>query len=236
MLQKRPIILQLFLGESSQATVSDMTFGNKTLNAYTYQSGIVKVSVELLQDSAFDLSSYIRSAFARRLGAGINAHLTNGNGTGKPNGILNAASTGVTGAASAITRDDLLDLIHSVDPAYRNGAAFMLNDSTLAALKKLSLGTADARPLWVPSMRDGAPSTIEGFNYVINQDMPTIGTGNSPVAFGDWSQYVVRQAGSPTMVRLNERYADFLHVGFIAYQRVDGELIGTNAIKLFTNS
>ena len=131
-----------------------------------------------------------------------------------------------------------MDLIHSVDPAYRRSpqAAFMMNDATLAAIKKLSIGSGDDRPLWVPSMRDGAPDTIEGFRYAINPDMANLGTATKPIAFGDWSKYIIRTVGTQTLLRLNERYADSLTTGFLLYGRFDGKLLNTSAIKVFLNS
>ncbi len=220
------------LAETAQAVVSDMTLGVKQLDAYTYTSHIVKLSVELIQDDAINLQGLLRELFAERLGRGMNAHFTTGTGSSQPNGVAPASGLGKTAAsATAITRGELIDLIHSIDPSYRNGARFMFNDSTLAAIKKLSIGTSDDRPLWVPSMREGAPDTIEGYAYSINQDMASIATGNKSVLFGDFSKYIIRLAGNTTMLTLRERYADYLHVGFIAYQRADGELLSANAVK-----
>lgn len=223
------------LGETAAAVVSDTTFASKTLEAYTYTSNMIKVSMELMQDSAFDMAGFIRGIAARRLGTAINEHLTTGDGTGKPNGVLTAAGAGLTAAAAtAFTRNELVSLIHSVDPAYRNNAVLMFNDATLSAIKKLSFGSADDRPLWQQSIREGEPDRIEGYRYIINQDMPDVATGNKAVAFGDFSKYIIRQVGSPVMLRLNERYAEFLHTAFIMYQRIDGELLSNKAIKVLT--
>jgi len=168
----------------------------------------------------------------------LNAAFTTGDGSGKPTGFVTDASTGENAAATALTRDNLLDLMHSVDPLYQRSAnaAYMFNDSTLAYIKKLSIGSADDRPLWVPSMREGAPDTIEGKPYVINQDMADIGTTNKSVAFGDWSKYIIRRVAQGGMKRLNERYADSLTIGFILWGRYDGKLINTSAIKVIEHA
>jgi HK97 family phage major capsid protein len=168
----------------------------------------------------------------------MNAHFTTGTGTAQPNGVVTAATAYSTGvAAAAITRDNLVDLIHQVDPSYRRrGAIFMFNDTTLSAIKKLAFGSADDRPLWQPSIREGEPDRLEGYSYVINQDVADIGASAKSVLFGDFSQYIIRLAGPATTLRLNERYAEFLHTGFIAYQRADGELLSANAIKVLQHA
>lgn len=220
------------------AAVNDMTFAQVLLDAYTYTTGIVKVSVQLAQDTAFDLESFILDAFAERLGRIINQHATTGTGSSQPNGFVTAATVGTTAAAvAAITRNELVDLQHSVDIAYRNNAIWMFNDSTLAAIKKLSFGSGDDRPLWQEgSIVNDVPATLEGRPYSVNNDMADIGAAAKPVAFGDFSKYVIRLAGDTVFVRMDERYMDELKVGFIAYRRMDGELIQSNAIKVLQNA
>jgi HK97 family phage major capsid protein len=224
------------LSEGTTDTVADMTFSSKDLDAYTYSSNTVKVSRQLLQDSYFELEGFLREAFARRLGTAMNAHFTTGTGSSQPNGVVTAASVGTTSASnSAVTRSELVNLAHSVDPAYRANAKWMFNDTTLALIKKLAFGSADARPLWQLSMRDGEPDRIEGYQYFVNQDTADFGAGNKPIAFGDFSKYIIRLVGAPEFLRLNERYADALLVGFMAFHRADGELIADNAIKVLRN-
>ncbi len=221
------------LGEGSSDTVSDMTFGQKTLDAYKYTSGVIKISRELVQDSAFNLDSEVLQVGTDRIGRILNEELTTGDGSSKPNGILNAASVGVTASATdAFTRDEIIDLIHSVDRAYRPNAAFMLNDSVLKEIKKLTVGSADDRPLWQPSIREGAPDQIEGFNYVVNNDMEDLSAvSNKIFAFGDWSRYYVRIAQDIVLARSTDRYIDEYVVGYFLFLRADGELMDTNAIK-----
>lgn len=222
-----------WLTEGNAITVNDMTFSRKQFNAYTVGT-LAKLSIEFLQDEDVSfVQSELAGLFGNRLGRTLNEAFTTGNGTNKPTGFVTDAASGVVAASGSLTRDNLVDLIHSVDPAYRRGAsvAFMMNDSTLANIKKLAFGSADDRPLWQVSIREGEPDRLEGFPYVINQDMASIGTGNVSVAFGDWSKYIIRQVATPSLIRLDERYMDALTVGFIMYARYDGKLIDTAAIK-----
>ena len=222
-----------WLTEGNAITVNDMTFSRKQFNAYTVGT-LAKLSIEFLQDEDVSfVQSELAGLFGNRLGRTLNEAFTTGNGSGKPTGFVTDAASGVVAASGSLTRDNLVDLIHSVDPAYRRGpsVAFMMNDSTLANIKKLAFGSADDRPLWQVSIREGEPDRLEGFPYVINQDMASIGTGNVSVAFGDWSKYIIRQVATPSLIRLDERYMDALTVGFIMYARYDGKLIDTAAIK-----
>ena len=222
------------IAENTEDAEQDVTFGQVTLNAYKYTSKFVKVSFELLQDSAFDIGAFLGRALGTRLGRIENTHFTTGTGTGQPNGVVTASSAGKTAAsATAITYAEVIDLEHSVDPAYRLGGEFMFNDSTLAALKKLTVGSSDARPLWAPGMAVGQPNTIDGVPYVINQDMASITNSAKVMLFGDFSQYYIRDVGSLRIKRLDERYAEFDQVAFVALMRVDADLIdaGTDPIK-----
>lgn len=226
---------QLTSNPTSAVAVQDLTFGQKSLSAYMYDSGIIKVDVRLLEDSFFNLESEVQGFFSERLGRKLNADLTTANGSSKPNGVVNAVTdaSGLYTAAddATIARNDLLALQHQVDPAYRRNARYMFNDSTLLAIKQLALGTSDARPLWVPSMRDGAPDTIEGFQYTVNHDMASITGGAVSTLFGNFDKYIIRIVQDMVMVPLRERFMDELKVGYISYMRADGELIQNAAIK-----
>ena len=223
----------VIVAEAGSTTVQDMTFGRVQFGAYTYRD-LVKLSLEFLQDEATNVVGELGALLGTRFARALNEHFTTGDGSSKPTGFVGSAGT-VTGAsASAITADDIFDLLHGVDPAYRGmpSAAFMMNDSTLKAIKKLTIGTSDDRPLWVPSLRDGEPSTLLGKPYVINQDMADIGASAKPIAFGDWSKYIIRRVREVNIRRLDERFADDLSVGFLAFARYDGKLINTSAIKV----
>lgn len=211
----------------------DVTFGEKQLDAYVYDTGMVKVPLELLQDSAFDMESLLNDLFAERLGRLANTTLTTGSGSSQPNGIVTASTAGVTAAsATAITADELIDLLHSVDPAYRMSPAcrWQFNDSTLQAIRKLKDGNGNY--LWqMGDVRTGEPSTILGHPYSVNQAMASIATTNKTVLFGDHSKYIVRKVIGFQMITLRERYAENFQIGMVGFKRFDGELINTAAIK-----
>lgn len=228
------------LAEAADASsgATDVVFGSKTLDAYKYTSDLIKVNAELLEDEAIGMSELLNDLLAERLGRIANDHLSIGTGSSQPNGVATAAAAGVTAGASAITRANLVDLIHSVDSAYRrNGARFMFNDATLGYIKKLSFGSADDRPLYIGGdARNGSPSTIEGYPYTINFDLANIATTNRSVLFGDFSKYVVRQVRGISLKRADERYIETDQVGFVGFARWDGELINTAAVKRITHS
>jgi HK97 family phage major capsid protein len=218
------------LAENAAATeTQDPSFGVITLRAYMKDSGIILVPVQLLQDSAFDPETFLSDAARTRLGRRVNNLATVGTGTNDMTGLLVAATSGVIAAStSAIAYNELLDLEHSVDPAYRPNAKFMYNDSTLKLLKKLTDG--NGRPLWIAGgtaegVQNRRPDTVDGFPYVINQDMPSVATGQKTVTFGDLSKYKIRRVRQAQMVRFGERFMDKLQIGFMLYQRFDGNLI-----------
>lgn len=221
------------LNENTQVNEQDVTFGQKMLQAFLYSSKLVRVSEQLLQDSAFDMGSLLDTLFGERIGRICNRHLTVGTGTGQPNGIVTASAAGYTAAgAAAITFDDMIELEHSVDPAYRAapGVRFMFHDSTLKALRKIK--DSEGNYIWQPAgVAAGAPATILTHPYTINQAMAAIGGAQKSIVFGDFQKYIVRRVREYTMKRLVERYADYHQVGFLAFNRIDGELSDTAAVK-----
>lgn len=222
------------LGEGTAETVSDMTFSNIEFDAYTYSSKVVKVSHQLLQDSAFDLNGFLAEALGERIARGVNGHLTDGSGSSQPQGVVTGSSLGKTAAAAAaVTNAEILDLMYSVDASYRNapGAAFMMNSATLAAVRKLGFGSSNDHPIFVPAAQAGGLDLVHGKPVIINEDMDGIATGKKSILFGDMRQYAVRNAGGVQLLRLDERFADSLSVGFIAYKRVDGNILQGSAIK-----
>lgn len=230
-------VVGAILSEGSADAVSDMTFAALNLGAYTYTSKIVKVSYQLLQDAAFDLDAFLVDALGTRIARGQNAHFTTGDGSSKPTGIVTAGSSALTTAsATAITADEILTLIHSVDKSYRNSPKFALMgaDSTAAAIRKLGVGSSNDFPVFVPGMAAGEPDRVFGVPFYVNNDMAAIASANKPLIAADFSKYVVRNAGGVQMLRLNERYADSLLVGFIAYKRSDAGAINGSAIKYIT--
>ena len=220
--------------EAAAVTVQDMTFANAQLSAYNYASQ-VRVSMQLLQDNAFDLNAFLAEAMGERIARATNAAFTTGTGSSQPQGIITGATLGNTAAsATAIVADDILDLIHSIDPSYRNKPTFglMANDSVIAAIRALGLGSANDFPIFIPSMTAGQPDKLFGFNLYYNNDMESsIATGNKTLLAADFSKFVVRSAGGVQMVRLNERYMDELEVGFVSYARKDAKVLDSRAVK-----
>jgi len=230
------------LGEGAEHTELDVDFDQLVLNAFKYTSRRVGASVEYLQDNAINFAGRIGSLLGERLGRITNTHFTTGDGSSKPNGIMTAAtSSGITTAgATTITYDNLIDLKHSVDPAYRAlGARFMFNDTTLKIIKKIKVpgfsGDTAGMPLWRAGLAANEPDTIDGDPYTINQQVAS-GTNSRAIAYGLLSKYIIRDVRDITLVRLDERYAELGVVAFLAFSRHDGDLLdaGTHPVKYLT--
>ena len=222
------------LGEGVAATVSDMDFTNVKFDPYTYGSGLVKVSNQLMSDNAFDLASFVGGQLANRLKRGINAGLTTGNGTSAPQGVVTGSSLGKTAAsATAVTVSEAMDLFYSVDASYRNApnAGWMMNSNTAKAIRILGFGETNDFPAYVPGMSVGEPDMLFGKPVYINEDMADIATGVKSILFGDLSQYYIHEAGGVQILRLSERFADSLATGFIGYRRIDANVLQSSAIK-----
>lgn len=210
---------------------SDDTFGQITIGAHKVAT-MIKVSDELLQDSVFNIESYIAAEFARRIGAAEEEAFITGNGTGKPMGLLhatNGAGIGVTTNGNTPTADEIFDLIHSIKSVYRKKAVFLLNDSTLKALRKLKDG--QGQYLWQPGLKEGQPDTLLNYRLVTSPFMPEIDSGNKVILFGDFKSYWIADRQGRSFQRLNELYAATGQVGFRATQRVDGRLVLAEAMK-----
>ena len=207
------------------------TFGTVDIDAYTYSSKPILVSNQLLQDSAFDLEGFLARTVAQRIFRITNKHFTIGTGVGQPKGAVVASFKGADAAATAITYDNLIDLFHSVDSAYRLNASWMFSDNTLKAIKKLK--DNDGKPIWQAGLVSGDPSTIMGKPYIINDNCPDIATGKKSILFGDFKKYLIRDVMGASLMRLRERYADKNQTAFILFSRHDGKLIdaGTHPIK-----
>lgn len=233
------------VGEGVAGNTSvDATFGAVNMGAYMYRT-VVRVSLELLQDSAFDVEAYIARKMGIRFARGKNAHFTTGDGSGKPTGITAASGgaatgkTGTTGQTTSVIFNDLVDLEHSVDPAYRKAARWMLHDLSLKVIKKLL--DSQNRPIWMPdyatSVGGGFPATLLGYPYTINQDMPQMAANAKSIAFGAFEYYMIREVMGVMILRLTERFADNGQVGFIGFARADGKYVNVNdPIKVYANS
>jgi HK97 family phage major capsid protein len=225
-----------WLTENSPVSQTNPTFGQVNLSSNLASSDQVLISVQLLNDSAFDLQSELTDMFAIRLGRLVNDGYTSGNGTGQPNGILTALGstnqvtvvgdpqTGNT-ADNSVGYDDLINLQFAVDAAYRNSpqARYHFSDNTFKAVRKLkdSLG----RPLWQASMAGGAPDSICDKQYTVNYSMPDIASGHTSVLFGDFNKYIIRNVGPVTLFRFNETFMSNHQIGFQAFLRTDGQLL-----------
>ena len=221
-----------WIDEEAAFPESDDTFGMLSIGAFKLATTI-KVSDELLHDSVFDVASYIAKEFARRIGAAEEEAFFTGNGTGRPTGILNAtggAETGVTSVGANISFDDVIDLYYSLRSPYRRNAVFMMNDSTVRALRKLKNGSGDY--LWQPSVTAGTPDTILNRRVYTSSYMPTVAAGAKSILFGDMSYYWIADREGRTFQRLNELYAPTGQVGFLSFERVDGKLILPEAVKV----
>jgi len=243
------------IGQNVQVVETDLVFGQVTFQAYIGSSDLVLIPLALMQDSFFDLDQLLANVLGIRLGRLFNWKCTAGTGSSEPTGIAPAvvASGNIltlsAGNTASIGYNNLVDLQHSVDPAYRENTSskWMFSDTMLKLLKKLVDGSN--RPLWQPGLTasfqqgaavmEGAKPQILGNEYVINNDMDIPAANAYSMLFGDLSTFKVREvAGGTTLLRLTERWADYLQVGFIAFQRLDSQLVnaGTNPIAVLRQS
>lgn len=223
------------LGENEVVSELGVTLGQRKLKAHIYSSRMVKASQVLLQDSAFDLESWLPKKLGERIGRRAARSFTTGTGVDEPQGITVGITIGKTGAAgqvTSITYNDLIDLEHSVDPAYRESGncRFVFGDTMLATLRKLKDG--QDRPLWVPVPAPGFSSTLNGQPYTVDNSMPTPAANATSIVFGDIAAgYVVRSVLAIQTLRLAERYAERLQVAFLSFARMDGMIDDYSAIK-----
>jgi HK97 family phage major capsid protein len=222
------------LAEHAEAVKLDVTFGSVNIGAYKYTSDLVMVSSELLQDSAISLATEVGSALGNRIGRATNRVFTLGTGVGQPHGIVTGASLGVTGSlVDNITYNELVDMEHSVNSAYRRGAKFVFSDAMLRQIKKIK--DNDGRPIWMAGLTAGAPDRVLGYEYAINDDILAPAAGAKSMLFGDVSKFIIRDVRDIVLRRLDERYAEFDAVGFVAFYRGSSRLIdgGTGPVKFF---
>lgn len=232
------------IGENTTATGADPSFGVVTIKTYKFSSKIVAVPFELLQDASIDMEAFIRTRLVTRLGRITNTYFTTGTGTAQPNGIVTAASSGkvgTTGQTLTVIFDDLVDLIHSVDPAYRNlgNCKFMMNDASLKIIRKLK-DTA-GRPIFLPGydgLGKAMPDTILGYPVVINQDIAVMAANAKSILFGDFTFYKIRDAMDMQMFRFDDSaYIKLGQIGFLAWMRSGGNFVDVGgAVKYYANS
>lgn len=229
--------------ENTAATAGDFVFGTTQIGAYKYSSKIVTIPFELLQDQGpgIDIEAFTRRALAQRIARITNRHFTAGTGVSQPQGIVTAAPVGkaaATGQVATVLPDDLIDLEHSVDPAYRSmpGVGWMFHDTTLRSMKKLK--DAAGFPLWLPGYGVKEPDTFLGYRYTINQHMPQMAASAKSILFGDMSSYMIRDVMQVTLFRFDDSaYITKGQIGFLAWSRHDGKLVSAGApVKAFQNS
>lgn len=221
------------VGENSVSNDGDFAVGGIRLQAFKFSSKFIKVPAELIEDAEFDVPALVGDIGGERIARRQNRELTTGTGGNRPWGVVTKSFLGVTAASqSAISSDEVLQLLHSVDPAYRDNGKFMGHDGILLALRLLKDG--DGNYIWKPGMSEGQPDMLFGKEFVVNQHMQSsIATGTKTLLFGDFSKYVIREVRTPRTRRLLERFADADQEGFITFHRYDGNLLdaGTHPIK-----
>jgi HK97 family phage major capsid protein len=225
-----------------QITASDPTLSSVTLGAFKVGK-VIYVSTELLQDTGFDLLGYLSEHAGRNIGIAVDAGYVTGTGTSQPTGFVGAATVAVTGTAGSSTSlgtgtgqggDYLLDLFHSVIPQYRGRASWIMNDSSVKAVRKVKDTTGQY--LWQPGLAAGAPDLLLGRPVYADPNMAAMAANAKSIAFGDFSGYWIRDVTPLRFDRSDDFKFDTDVVSFRALYRTDGKLGDTNAVKLFQNS
>lgn len=237
------------IAQNTTATAADPSFGTLPLNVWKFSSKIIAVPFELLQDSQVDVESFVLGRMQQRLGRITNTKFTigAGDGSGEPNGVVTASTTGVTAANStsqvtAVLYDSLVGLVHSVDPAYRKAGKchFMMNDLTVKGVRLIK--DSQSRPIFNPGYETGSPGlqpdSLLGYPIQVNQDVAVMAANAKSIAFGDFSYYKIRDVMDVTMFRFTDSaYSKLGQVGFLAWMRSGGNLIDVGgAVKLFVNA
>lgn len=221
-----------WVDEEGTIPESDDAFGQVSIGAYKLAT-MIKVSEELLNDSVFNLESYIATEFGRRIGNKEEEAFFIGDGVGKPTGVLDATGGGqlgsTTSGVTSISFDEIMDLFYSLKSPYRKNATFLMNDSTVKAIRKLKDG--NGQYIWQPSMAAGTPDMVLNRPILTSTYVPEIAAGNKTVVFGDFKYYWIADRQGRSFKRLNELFAVTGQVGFVATQRVDGKLILPEAVK-----
>lgn len=218
--------------ENAAFTESNPTFGQKQIDAFKL-TDLIRVSMELLQDSEFDLEDYIANEFSRAFGAAEEEAFCVGTGTNQPTGIFtaNGGEVGITAASStAITVDEIIALVYALKTPYRRNAKFLTNDATVALLRKLK--DSNGAYLWQPSVQAGQPDKLLGYEIYTSPYVPTVKAGALAIAFGDFHNYWIGDRAGRTVQRLNELYASNGQIGYVATERVDGKVVLPEAIQL----
>ncbi|MEX3918253.1 phage major capsid protein [Paraburkholderia sp. BR10872] len=235
------------VGQNGPVTALDTTFSNLTLDVFKYSSKKIALPFELVQDSFIDIEAYIQALLAMRLGRIQNRHFTIGSGVGQPRGLVTAVGNGKVGATGqtvSVTYDDLVDLEHSIDPAYRDmpGVGYMMNDDSVRVIRKIKDGLG--RPIFVPGyeadavINGGAPDRLMGRPITVNQDVPVMAANAKSILFGQMSKYVIRDVMDLTIYRMTDSAFTLNgQIGFVGFVRAGGNIIDAGgAVKAYVNS
>lgn len=214
------------IAEYGQSQKTGKTFSSKTLKAYTYRTDIIPISLELLQDSAFNVEQYIGELLAEEFIAGLNADFTNGSGEGAPRGITKDAKS-VALAGDGVTYDDIISLMQAVPSGYQAASKFMMNAKTMFELAKIKDGGES--PLWISAMANSMPNTLFGKEIILNDDL-----ADNNILYGDFKKYKVRMVKDFSAAVMKEALMEYLSIGMIGYGRADGALIdaGTTPVAI----
>ena len=217
--------------ESGSYSEADPSFSEVAVNLYKFTK-LVKVSEELVADSMFDLWGEVRSwDLTQAFAAAENSYFTTGTGSGQPQGVVTGAGVGVTAAsATAITADELIALYHSLNYLYRQGAVWMMHDSTAQAIRKLK--DSNGQYLWQPGLRDGEPDILLGRPVITNNNMAEIATGNKTVLFGNFNYYAIVQRDGLTVDYNPYTYMSAGQVGYFGRMRLGGAVLLSEAFKV----
>lgn len=218
-----------WIEEGGAIQFADATFDQKLMDAHKLHVAI-KITDELLYDNAFGLENYIITQFGKALANAEEDAFLNGDGNGKPKGMLADAETGVTTSGASMTSDDIIDLIYSLKRPYRKNASFMMNDSTIAAIRKLKDNNNNY--IWQPAYQAGEPDRLLGYTLHTSAFFPEKAAGKAALAFGDYSYYNIGDRGSRSMQQLKELFAGNGMVGYLMKERVDGLLLLPEAVKV----
>ena len=215
-----------WIEEGEALSFGDATFDQKILDAHKLHVAI-KITEELLYDNAFGLENYIITEFGKALANAEEDAFLNGDGVGKPTGIFDKTKGGesIGTLTAALKSDDILDLIYKLKRPYRKNASFIMNDATLAQIRKLK--DNNGQYLWQPSYQANEPDKILGYNIRTSAFAPT-----DAIAFGDYKYYNIGDRGSRSFKQLNELFAGNGMIGYVAKERVDGLLILPEAVKI----
>lgn len=234
------------VGQNTAVALGETTFGLKTLDVYKWSSKKIAIPFELLQDSFIDIEAYIREVLAVRIGRIQNTKFTLGTGTGEPNGLVTASASGKVGATGqtlTVLYDDLVDLEHSVDPAYRGlpGVGFMMNDDSVKVIRKIK--DSQGRPIFVPGYEQGpvggAPDRIMNEPIIVNQDVAVMAANAKSILFGVFPKYRIRDVMDLTIFRMTDSAFTLSgQVGFVGFMRSGGNLMDAkgDTVKYYANS